>query len=67
MKRKIAILLTALLYVGSIIIIFGSMGGLETDFLTMGQAVGRALVGMAGLSIATYLINRYSMGRGKRT
>ena len=63
MKRKIAILATSLLFIGSTIIIFGTMGSLETDFLTMGQALKRMVPGMVGLGVATYLINRYNMGR----
>lgn len=63
MKRKIAILLTALLYICSIIVIFGVMGSLETDYITIGQAIKRMIPGMAGLGAATYLINRYNMGR----
>lgn len=63
MKRKIGVLATALLFIGSVIVIFGAMGGLETDFLTVGQAVRRVMPGMTGLGVATYLINRYNMGR----
>ena len=63
MKRKIGALATALLFIVSLIVIFGAMGSLETDFLTMGQALKRMVPGMVGLSISTFLINKYNMGR----
>lgn len=57
MKRKIAKLGAFALFVVSFFFIYGTVGALQLDYITMGQATVRFLIGLAALGYDVWLIN----------
>lgn len=57
MKHKIIELIAFILFIGSLGYIFGTMGNLQLDYITLGQAFKKGCIGLVVLGADVLLIN----------
>ena len=57
MKQKILELTAFILFIASLLYLFGTAGAVDLERITIGQAALQLIIGLAVLGLSTYLIN----------
>ena len=57
MKQKFLELTVFILFITSVLSLFGTAGAVDLEHITIGQAVLQLIIGLAVLGLSTYLIN----------
>ena len=57
MKQKILELTAFILFITSVLSLFGTAGSMDLNHITLGQAALQLIIGLAVLGLSTYLIN----------
>lgn len=57
MKQKFLELAAFILFITSVLTLFGTAGSMDLNRITIGQAVLQLIIGLAVLGLSTYLIN----------
>ena len=57
MKQKFLELTAFILFITSVLTLFGTAGSMDLNRITLGQAVLQLIIGLAVLGLSTYLIN----------
>ena len=62
MKQKILELTAFILFITSVLTLFGTAGSMDLNRITIGQAALQLIIGLAVLGLSTYLINYLTRG-----
>lgn len=62
MKQKLLELAAFILFITSLLYLFGTAGAVDLERITIGQAVLQLIIGLAVLGLSTYLINYLTKG-----
>ena len=62
MKQKFLELAAFILFITSVLFLFGTAGAVDLERRTIGQAVLQLIIGLAVLGLSTYLINYLTKG-----
>ena len=57
MKQKLLELTAFILFITSVLYLFGTAGAVDLERITIGQAALQLIIGLAVLGLSTYLIN----------
>jgi len=61
MKQKLLELTAFILFITSVLTLFGTAGAMDLNRITLGQAALQLIIGLAVLGLSTYLINYLTM------
>ena len=62
MKQKLLELTAFILFITSVLYLFGTAGAVDLERITIGQAALQLIIGLAVLGLRTYLINYLTKG-----
>ena len=62
MKQKFLELTAFILFITSVLYLFGTAGAMDLECITIGQAALQLIIGLAVLGLSTYLINYLTRG-----